>query len=218
MKTLILISIFTCSLSLFAQDSWKDVYKESAWGERDRWQKAEELIQQLNLKTDSHVADVGCHEGYMTVKLAALVKTGKVYAVDVEQPKLYKLKINLTNRKLENVIAIKGDYDNPKLPANTLDAVIIVDTYHEMDEHDKILQHIKAALKTGGRLVLCEAIADARRESTREDQERKHELSMDFALADLKAAGFTIIKQQDAFVDRTKEKGDKMWLLVAEKR
>jgi len=194
------------------------VYKESAWGERDRWQKAEELIQQLNLKTDSHVADVGCHEGYMTVKLAALVKTGKVYAVDVEQPKLYKLKINLTNRKLENVIAIKGDYDNPKLPANTLDAVIIVDTYHEMDEHDKILQHIKAALKTGGRLVLCEAIADARRESTREDQERKHELSMDFALADLKAAGFTIIKQQDAFVDRTKEKGDKMWLLVAEKR
>lgn len=218
MKTLMLMSILTCSLSLSAQDTWKDVYKESAWADRDRWQKADELILQLNLKPESNVADVGCHEGYMTVKLASVVKTGKVYAVDVEQPKLDKLKTNLAKRKLENVTAIKGDYDNPKLPTNTLDAVIIVDTYHEMDEHDKILQHIKAALKTGGRLVLCEAIADARRESTREEQERKHELSMGFALADLKAAGFTIIKQQDSFVDRTKEKGDKMWLIVAEKR
>ncbi|MBX2914007.1 MAG: class I SAM-dependent methyltransferase [Cyclobacteriaceae bacterium] len=218
MKTLLLMSILTCSLSLSAQDTWKDVYKESAWADRDRWQKADELIQNLNLRPDSHVADVGCHEGYMTVKLAALVKTGSVYAVDVEQPKLDKLKTNLANRKVTNVTAIKGDYDNPKLPINTLDAVIIVDTYHEMDEHDKILQHLKAALKTGGRLVLCEAIADARKESTREEQERKHELSINFALADLKAAGFTIIKQQDPFVDRTKEKGDKMWLIVAEKR
>jgi tRNA A58 N-methylase Trm61 len=41
-----------------------------------------------------------------------------------------------------------------------LDAVIILDTYHEMDDHDQILQHIKASLKSGGRLVLCEAIAD----------------------------------------------------------
>ncbi|MCE7862319.1 MAG: methyltransferase domain-containing protein [Bacteroidetes bacterium CHB5] len=216
MRQLTIIGTFLFSFALHAQDTWKDVYKESAWAERDSWQKANELIQQLNLKTNSHVADVGCHEGYMTVKLAAFVKTGKVYAVDVEQPKLDKLKTNLSNRKLENVIAIKGDYDNPKLPVNTLDAVIIVDTYHEMDEHDKILKHIKTALKPGGRLVLCEAIADARRESTRQEQERKHELSINFALADLKAAGFTIIKQQDPFADRTKEKGDKMWLIVAE--
>jgi precorrin-6B methylase 2 len=218
MKILILISALICSLALHAQDSWKDVYKESAWADRDRWQKAPELLQYLNLKTSSHVADVGCHEGYLTVKLAALVNTGRVYAVDVEQPKLDKLKTNLANRKLENVTIIKGDYDNPKLPANTLDAVIIVDTYHEMDEHDKILQHLKTALKIGGRLVLCEPIAEARREGTREEQERKHELNINFALADLKAAGFTIIKQQDPFVDRTKEKGDKMWLIVAEKK
>lgn len=216
MRWLTIIGTFLFSFALHAQDAWKDVYKESAWAERDSWQKAAELIQHLNLNANSHVADVGCHEGYMTVKLAALVKTGKVYAVDVEQPKLDKLKTNLANRKLENVIAIKGDYDNPKLPVNTLDAVIIVDTYHEMDEHDKILKHIKAALKTGGRLVLCEAIADSRRESPRQEQERKHELSVNFALADLKAAGFTIIKQQDPFADRTKEKGDKMWLIVAE--
>jgi len=48
-------------------------------------------------------------------------------------------------------------------------------------------------------------------------QEGKHELGMNFALDDLRKAGFVIVKQQDPFVDRTAEKGDKMWLIVAEK-
>jgi ubiquinone/menaquinone biosynthesis C-methylase UbiE len=204
--------------NLYAQDAWKNVYTESAWTDRDRWQKADELIKQLNLKTGNQVADVGCHEGYMTTKLAAVVGTqGKVYAVDVEQTKLDKLTANLEKRKLTNVQIIKGDYDNPRLPLNSLDAVIILDTYHEMDDHDQILQHIKSALKPSGRLVMCEAIADERRDLSRADQERKHELGIAFALEDLKKAGFTIVKQQDPFVDRTKEKGDKMWLLVASK-
>jgi ubiquinone/menaquinone biosynthesis C-methylase UbiE len=218
MKILLLIAVLFISITLVAQDNWKDVYKESAWADRDRWQKADELILHLNLKPESQVADIGCHEGYMTIKLAAVVKTGKVFAVDVEQPKLDKLNAILTKRSIQNVTTVKGDYDNPKLPANSLEGVIIVDTYHEMDDHDKILQHIKLALKPGGRLVLCEAIADSRRDATRQEQERKHELAMNFALADLKAAGFAIIKQQDPFVDRTEEKGDKMWLIVAEKK
>jgi hypothetical protein len=51
----------------------------------------------------------------------------------------------------------------------------------------------------------------------REDQERKHELGINYALEDLKRAGFTILKQQDPFADRSKGKGDKMWLVVAVK-
>lgn len=220
-KSMMRLTLFLFLLvgNLYAQDPWKDVYKESAWVDRDRWQKADELIHYLNLKTGSQVGDVGCHEGYMTLKLAATVgSTGKVYAVDVVQSKLDKLQINLTKRNLNQVQLIKGDYDNPKLPLNMLDAVIILDTYHEMDDHDQILQHINAALKSGGRLVLCEAIADERRNLSRAEQERKHELGMSFALEDLKKAGFLIIKQQDPFVDRTKEKADKMWLIVASKK
>lgn len=218
-----MIRFFILVLLFFAhestgQDSWKNVYSESAWADRDKWQKAEELIKYLNLKPSGQVADVGCHEGYMTVKLSAVVgASGKIYAVDVEQAKLDNLTAILTKRNITNVKAIKGDYDDPKLPVNQLDAVIILDTYHEMDDHDKILQHIKNSLKPGGRLVLCEAIADSRRSSSRSDQERKHELGLNFALEDLKKAGFTIVKQQDSFVDRTKEKGDKMWIIVASK-
>lgn len=141
-KILLLLFITTAST---AQDAWKDVYKESAWADRDRWQKADELIRQLNLKPESHVADVGCHQGYMTVKLAA--KAAKVYAVDVDQPKLDKLNVILKQRSIKNVKTIKGDYDDPKLEPNSVDGVIILDTYHEMDDHDEILKHIKSALK-----------------------------------------------------------------------
>jgi ubiquinone/menaquinone biosynthesis C-methylase UbiE len=218
MKFLLLSYFVTVSLSSFGQDPWKNVYTESAWAERDKWQKANELIRQLNIKPGSKVADIGSHEGYMTVKLSSVVgNTGNVYAVDVEQSKLDKLKDHLSKRIITNVSLIKGDYDNPKLPINSLDAVIILDTYHEMDDHDKILLHIKSALKPGGRLVICEPIADERRKLAREDQERKHELGMNFALEDLKKAGFTILKKQDPFVDRSKEKGDNMWLIVASK-
>ncbi|MEK6782843.1 MAG: methyltransferase domain-containing protein [Bacteroidota bacterium] len=217
--TWFLVLVLNMSFQLWAQDQWKNVYIESAWAERDEWQKAGELIRQLSLKPGNTVADIGCHEGYMTFKLSTVVgDKGKVYAVDVEQNKLEKLKTNQKKRNITNIIAIKGEYDNPRLQLNSLDAGIILDTYHEIEEHDKVLQHIKASLKPGGRLVLCEPIADERRKSNRQDQERKHELGMNFAIEDLKEAGFTIIKQQDPFIDRTKEKGDKMWLIVAIKK
>jgi precorrin-6B methylase 2 len=219
MRKYFTILFIYASLFTLGQDPWKNVYTQSAWAERDKWQRADELIRQLNIKPGSKVADIGSHEGYMTIKLSATAgNSGKVYAVDVEQSKLDKLRDHLAKGNISNVELIKGDYDNPNLPLNSLDAVIILDTYHEMDDHDKMLQHIKASLKPGGRLVLCEPIADERRKSIREDQERKHELGMDFALGDLQKAGFIILKQQDPFVDRSKEKGDKMWLIVAVKK
>jgi ubiquinone/menaquinone biosynthesis C-methylase UbiE len=217
MNRLVYIICITLCGGVHAQDPWKDVYKESAWADRDKWQRADEIINQLNLQTGNAVADIGCHEGYMTFKLSKVVGSkGRVYAVDVTQSKLDKLNEHVKAKNASNIISIKGDYDNPKLTPNSLDAVIILDAYHEMDDHDKILAHIKAALKTGGLLVLCEPISDERKDASRETQEDKHELGMGFAIEDRKKAGFAIVKQENPFLDR-KEKGDKMWLIVAAK-
>lgn len=197
-------------LSAGAQvDSYKNVYTEAAWKSRDEWQKPGEIIKKLNIDKNSIVADIGCHEGYMSFKLAAIAKT--VYAVDADQAKLDKI----NKHKPSNVITLRGDYDDPKLPVNSLDAVIILDTYHEMNDHDKILQHVYGSLKKGGRLVICEPIAESRRNLPRAEQEKKHELSMKFALEDLAKAGFIISEKTDPFVDREKIKGDKMWIIVA---
>lgn len=206
------------STLLMAQDPWKNIYSQHAWAQRDKWQRAEELIGLLRIDEGSRVADVGSHEGYMTFKLARHVgKKGTVYAVDLDQSKLDKLRKRADEHQLRQIRTIKGQQTNPQLPPNILDAVLILDTYHEMDKPAEILQHIKAALKKGGRLLICEPIADARKELSRSEQKKKHELALRFAVEDLKKAGFTIVHQRDHFVDRTKEKGDWMWVVVGEK-
>lgn len=215
--TWVFLFIILC-MDARGQDPWKNIYSEHAWAERDKWQRSEELIRMLKISEGSRVADVGCHEGYMTFKLARVVgKSGIVYAVDVESGKIEKVRKRAEENNLSQIRVVKGDFNNPKLPPNVLDAVLILDTYHEMDDHEEILQHIKSALKKGGRLLICEPIAESRRQLSRAEQEQKHELSMGYALADLKRAGFKIDFQKDSFVDRMKEKGDRMWVVVAEK-
>lgn len=219
MKTIQLFGLLIfAGYTAYAQDQWKNIYTQNAWKERDQWQRADDIITQLNLKDGDKVADIGCHEGYMTMKLTKPVgMSGKVYAVDVQQNRLDKLNGILKDRGITNVTAVKGDYDNPHLPSNSLNGAIIIDTYHEMADHDDMLKHIKAALKTGGKLVICEPIAEDRRNWSRAEQERQHELGMNYAMEDLQKAGFKIVFKQDPYIDREKIKGDKMWLIVAEK-
>jgi ubiquinone/menaquinone biosynthesis C-methylase UbiE len=197
------------------QDTYKNIYSSHAWAERDKWQRADELIRFMSVSAGSQVGDIGCHEGYMSFKLSKVVGlSGRVFSVDIDDRVLTKIKNAVAENKVTNIEVIKGDYDDPKLPSHKLDAVIILDTYHEMDDHDKILQHVKASLKTGGKLVICEPVAAERRNLSRAEQEKKHELGMNYALEDLKKAGFKIDHQKDPFIDRTQEKGDKMWVIV----
>jgi ubiquinone/menaquinone biosynthesis C-methylase UbiE len=216
-RILAFCSVLLSSIAFPQSDPWKDIYSEKAWKERDSWQRAADLVSRLEIGPGSTVADLGCHQGYMTFKLAKAVGTGKVYAVDVEKNKLDKVDEYATRNNIRNVVTVKGDYDDPHLPEASLDAVMILDTYHEMDDHDEILVHVKAALKPGGRLVICEPIAEARRNASRDEQEGRHELAMKYAVEDLRRAGFLIREQTDRFIDREKIKGDKMWVVVATK-
>jgi precorrin-6B methylase 2 len=217
MKYYSFLLLYLIATKIIAQDPWKDIYREGAWEQRDTWQRAADIIGMLKLTNTSKVADVGSHEGYFTIKLARAVKSGKVYAVDISKSKVEKLQEHLEKRDIRNVEVILGKENDPGLPENTLDAVLIVDTYHEMDQHTSVLQHIRTALRPGGRLLICEPISDDRKTLSRDEQEKKHELGIDFAISDLRAAGFRIVFQKESFIDRVKEKGDKMWVIVCEK-
>jgi ubiquinone/menaquinone biosynthesis C-methylase UbiE len=209
---------FLAGYVCFGQDAYKNIYSSHAWKERDKWQRPDELIRLMDISPGSQVGDIGCHEGYMSFKLSKVVgSSGKVHAVDVDESVLRKIRTSVKENEITNIDVIKGDYDDPKLPPDELDAVIILDSYHEMDDHDEILQHVKSALKPGGKLVICEPVAEERRKLSREDQEKRHELGMKYALEDLTKAGFKIDYQKDPFIDRTKEKGDKMWVIVGMK-
>ena len=206
--------LFLCIQSLPAQN----IYSSDTWKGRDKWQNVPKILDAMGLDKGDVIADIGSHQGYMTFKFSRHVgDRGKVYAVDVNSSQLRVLDRLLEEQKIQNVETIKGNYDNPKLPENTLDYAFIMDAYHEMDDYKDILRHVRKALKPDGRLVILEPIAEGRRGLKRRQQEAKHEIDMHYVIEDLQNAGFEIVRQEDPFIDRSVKKNDQLWFLMAKK-
>ncbi|UII75854.1 class I SAM-dependent methyltransferase [Flagellimonas sp. HMM57] len=193
-------------------------YTESDWAERDEWMKTQVLLDMANVSVDDRVADIGCHEGYLSIHLSKLVQDyGEVYAVDVREDRLATLSANAKERKLTNIKTVLGEYDDPKLPKNSFDVVFIMDTYHEMESHEKILQHVKNALKKGGRLMILEKLKDRVKGKTRKEQVNAHSLSPGYVRKELKQAGFTIISEIENHGKWELEDDKQMWVILAQK-
>ena len=129
--------------------------------EREREEDPDLGLRLLKVAKGSTVGDVGAGSGYMTLRLARLVgPAGKVYGVDVQPGMLQLLEQNAAKAKVMNVVPVLGAYDDPKLPAGALDLIIMVDVYHEFTQPQQMLQHMREALKPGGRLALFEYRAE----------------------------------------------------------
>lgn len=193
-------------------------YTEQDWLERDDWMKTTALLSMAGVKEGDKVADIGCHEGYLSIHLAKKVlDRGKVYAVDVRSDRLETLQSNAKKRKLTNIEAVLGDYDDPKLPKNELDVVFIMDTYHEMDSHEQILQHVKNALKPGGKLMLMEKLKKRVKNKSRDEQVSAHSLGANYVRKELEQAGFAIISEIKNHGKWEREEDKQMWVLLAQK-
>lgn len=113
-------------------------------------------IEQMRLKPADVIADIGAGTGYYTFKIAPKVPDGKVYAVEVQDEMIRYL----NNRKKElndiKVEVVKGGKVSPNLPANSIDMVVMVDVYHELEYPQEMLQSIKNSLKKDGKILLIE--------------------------------------------------------------
>jgi ubiquinone/menaquinone biosynthesis C-methylase UbiE len=136
----------------------------ASWLERSEREQEEDpdlAIRLLKIQKGSAVADVGAGSGYITLKLARAVgPMGKVYANDIQPGMLDLLQKNVAKAKLANVVPILGAIDDPKLPGDSIDLAIMVDVYHEFSQPQRMLQHLRDALRPTGRLVLLEYRAE----------------------------------------------------------
>jgi ubiquinone/menaquinone biosynthesis C-methylase UbiE len=189
---------------------------------RDQWQRAADVFEAMGLGPGSVVADLGAGSGWFTTRLASAVGTnGRVYAVDVNPVSLRELREALP-KELTNIEIVRGDENDPKLPAGQLDAVLVVNAYHEFAEYAAVLDNVRAALKPGGRLVLIEPTPLRAEDTTRAAQAKRHQIAIEFAEADLTQAGFEIVRKELSFVKRPAHQmaggvshGPIDWLLVA---
>lgn len=125
--------------------------------EREAEEHPDEALDALKIRAGDTVADIGAGVGYFAWRLAGRVgPKGVVYGEDIQQGMLDQMEKNMRERHIENVRPVLGGVDDPKLPKNSVDLVILVDVYHEFSEPEKMLDRIRESLKTGGRLVLLE--------------------------------------------------------------
>ncbi|HAS38876.1 MAG TPA: methyltransferase type 11 [Microscillaceae bacterium] len=201
-------------ICLLGFNEGKAQFKVTQWKERDAWQNVPEIMSALNLQRGDKVADIGCHEGYLSMHLAKMVgKQGKVYSVDIEQYKLDKLNSEAEKRGHKNITTVLGAYDDPKLPKSSLDAIVVMRTYHEISSYMKYLKHLKEALKPGGKLVILESIRKSRVDWSRSSQTSYHELSIPIVKSEMKKAGFSSIMTWPKIAYWKSNKKRPLWMM-----
>ncbi|GLI98151.1 MAG: methyltransferase domain-containing protein [Pseudomonadota bacterium] len=125
---------------------------------RDRVNEAEDIMDLTGIRPGMTVADIGAGEGYYTVRLAKRVgPNGRVLAQDILAEVIDALGRRVTREDWNNVSVKLGTSDDPKLPANSFDRVLMVHMYHEIAEPYAFLWNLHPALKKDGEVIVVDA-------------------------------------------------------------
>ncbi|MCC7033599.1 MAG: class I SAM-dependent methyltransferase [Acidobacteria bacterium] len=158
--------------------------------DRDQWQRPDRIMDALGIADASVVADVGAGSGWFTVRLARRVgPQGIVYAQDVQQEMLNAITRRVQREGLANVRAILGRGSDPRLPRESLDAVLLVDAYHEIEDRVTMLANIGMALKPQGRL----GVVDFKLEGSGPGPDAEERVSPDVVARDAASAGLRLV-------------------------
>jgi len=161
---------------------------------REREEEPQKLIDALHLKLGQQVGDYGCGNGFYAIRLSQLVgPKGKVFAVDIQQEMLDLLDARCKARGIGNVQPVLATEKDPRLQANKLDWLLMVDVYHELSYPSEVLAEIRKSLNPLGRIALVEF----REEDPTVPIKPLHKMSQAQALKELTANGFKLVGQFD---------------------
>lgn len=160
--------------------------------ERDDEENASESFQKLDLTPGMTVVDLGCGNGYWSLPMAGTVgKEGRVLAVDIQREMLHKLRARGDRAKLRNIELILGKVNDPRLPANEVDLVLMVDVYHEFSHPESMLWSIRRSLKPEGVVALLEY----REEDPTVPIKPLHKMSKRQIMKEYTKNGFKLVKE-----------------------
>lgn len=118
--------------------------------DRDDKLQVNRVMDILHIKPGSTVADIGAGSGWFTVRAAKRVgPSGLVYAIDINPAAISYINDRAKREHLENIRTIQGHEDDPLLPRNSVDSVLLLKTYHEVAQPMRLLQNLRHALRPG---------------------------------------------------------------------
>lgn len=162
--------------------------------EREREERTDLLLKSLGLQPGDTVADIGAGTGYFTLPIARSVgKAGHVFAVDIQQEMLDIIDGRVQREALSNVSTVLGTPSDPGLPVSAVDAVLLVDAYHEFSHPREVMSAIRDSLATDGRVYLVEYRGEDRSVPIK----RLHKMTVAQARKELDEVGLTLEQVRD---------------------
>ena len=160
----------------------------------DREQKlqVERVMDVLGLKEGVSVADIGAGSGWFTVRAARRVGAGgAVYAVEINPEYVKHIEARAAREKLPQIKTVLGREDDPLLPERSLDAVLILKTYHEIAQPVRVLARLRRSLRPGAPVGVID----------REGKGDDHGIARDTVIKEAARAGYVLAEEHDFVKD-----------------
>lgn len=163
--------------------------------DRDEWQEPGKIMDILGIGEASVVADLGAGSGWFTIQLANRVgPNGRIYAEDVQRQMIQAIKIRVDRLGLKNVTTVLGTQSDPRLPV-LVDAVLICDAYHEMEQPVALLRNLVKSLKPLARI----GIVDFRKDGGGPGPDMEERVDPEAVIRDVEAAGL-VLRSRETFL------------------
>ncbi len=172
---------------------------------RDERLQINRVMDMLGIEPGRNVADIGAGSGWFTVRAARRVTgSGMVYAVDINPEAIHYIDRRTKKEQLQNIKTILSKPDDPQVPADSVDAVLLLKTYHEVAHPVVLLRNLRSSLKPGAKIGIID----------RNGNGENHGVSKDVVVREAAQAGYELRDSAD-FV-----KGDGMdyFLIFTAKR
>jgi SAM-dependent methyltransferase len=169
---------------------WVRVFDDPS---RAAWQMPEKVVAALHLKSGMMVADLGAGTGYFIEYLSKPVSPGGVVlAIDTEPEMVKYIGARVGRDGLDNVVPVLAHPLDPFLPRGRVDRVLIVDTFHHIDDRLEYFGRMKEALVPGGRVV----VVDFKKKPLPVGPPPEHKLSRDFVVEEMQKAGWELDREE----------------------
>jgi ubiquinone/menaquinone biosynthesis C-methylase UbiE len=158
---------------------------------RDQRLHINRVMDILSIAPGNTVADIGAGSGWFTVRAAKRVtEAGIVYAVDINPEAVRHIAERAQQEHLRNVQTVLSKPNDPELPANSIDAVLLLKTYHEVARPIVLLRNLRTSLRPNARVGVID------RNGTGED----HGVQKKVVLREAEQAGYRLLEEHDDLV------------------